>query len=430
MAIQKTTTAGLAGLRRGLAIALLASGYVVAGLGTARADSLHGTVADRLAAAAAGLEVEWLVQVPFDASRAAVEHVVIGPDLVVVQTGDGNVVAIQGGAARSDAPLPGTILWKHPLDGDARPFQPAAIGESLVAVAHGSGIHAFDKATGQALWSRRFPHLADTGAAVSDGWVFTPFGEHKLMRLPTSPFRQPPAVGDAAPADADKKQAAKPARKKSRPRAQKIESLDPLALEASGMVAFQPQPFQQGVLWCTTEGKIVVLDPTGDGWRRNEFLLDRPLAGRPLLHDGAIFVATAEGDLARIESRTDAAGLLRPAWHVFLDAEPSGGLFASGERLVVPLGDDGLAVYSTKTGEPVWRGPMRGRMLAVAAGRIWLVDPVGGLASYDLETGSPRDLFCLGGFTLPLVNTTDRLVLASPTGAIVSLVPAATSPRP
>ncbi|NDC53369.1 MAG: hypothetical protein EBZ74_03540 [Planctomycetia bacterium] len=396
----------------------------------ARADCPCDTPSAEFAAERAGLVREWLVQVPFDAAAASVEHVVVDRDLVVVQTGDGNVIAVRAGAPREGEPLPGTILWKHPIDGRAGPFQPAAIGDSLVAVAHGDGIHAFDRATGAELWSSRFSRLADTGPAVSAGWVYTPFGEGKLMRLPTNPFRRP-TVEPAAPAvkgqAAAKRQPGRQGRKPGGTGPQKVESLDPVVLEAAGAVSLQPERFGAGVVWCTDDGTIVVLEPSGDGWRRNDFFLDERPAGRPLVHDGAIFACTAEGDLVRIDSLEEAAGNLRAAWRVFLDAVPEPTLFASGERLVVPLGDDGLAAFSTKTGAPLWRTSFRGRVVALAAGRIWLVDRVGRLVSLDLETAEPRGRHCLGGFTFPLVNqATDRLILASPSGAVVSFA----APRP
>ncbi|MEI6241177.1 MAG: PQQ-binding-like beta-propeller repeat protein [Planctomycetia bacterium] len=422
MDVMSSSRAGLLWLR--VVGALAAVGAASFGA-TGRADCLCGTAADGLAAERAGLDLEWLVQIPFNAATSTLEHVVIDRDLVVVQTGDGNVVAVQAGGPREGKPLPGTILWKHPIDAHAGPFQPAAIGPDLVAVAHGDGIHAFDRATGQSRWSSRFPNLADGGAAISDGWVYTPFGDGKIMRLPTNPYRKPEA--DATPAaDAKKEQPAakKPAgKKKGRTAPQQVESLEPLVLEAGGIASLQPHPFQDGVLWCTDDGTLVVLDPSGDGWRRNEFFLDRLPAGRPLVHGGAIFAATVEGDLMRIDSLEEAAaGALRLAWRVFLDARPEGPLFASGERLIVPLGDEGLAVYSTKTGDLEGRTHVCGRVMAVAAGRIWLVDRVGRLVSLDLETGELRDRFCLGGFTFPVVNqATDRLILASPSGAIVSL---------
>jgi outer membrane protein assembly factor BamB len=390
--------------------------------GAVRADCLCGTAADDLTADRAGLEREWLVQIPFDASTATLAHVVIDRDLVVAQAGDGNVVAVQAGEPRAGTPVPGTILWKHPLDARTNPFQPAAIGADIVAVSHGDGIHAFDRKTGQALWSSRFGLLADAGAAVSGPWVYAPFGVGKIMRLPTNPNRQPAAGEGAAPApDAApaKKQASK---KKGRSAAPKPESLEPLSLEAGGAVSQQPQPFHGGVLWCTDDGTLVAIEPVEDGWSRNDFYLDTVPAGRPLVHDGAIFAATAEGDLVRIDTVDTTGGGLRLKWRVLLDARPEGTLFAAGEKLVVSLGDDGIAVFSTTTGEQLGRTWRHGRIVAVAAGRIWLVDRVGRLVSIDLETGEKRDQFCLGGFTFPVVNqATDRLILASPSGALVSL---------
>lgn len=389
--------------------------------GTIRADCLCGTAADDLTADRAGLEREWLVQIPFDASRATLEHVVIDGDLVVAQAGDGNVVAVQAGEPKAGAPLPGTILWKHPLDAQSSPFQPAAIGADVVAVSHGDGIHAFDRKTGQALWSSRFGLLADAGATVSGPWVYAPFGDGKIMRLPTNPHRLPEASDGTTP-EKDAAPARKQATKKGRARTPKPESLEPLSLEAGGVVSQQPQPFNGGVLWCTDDGTLVLIDRSEDDWQRNEFFLDARPAGRPLVHDGAIFAATAEGDLVRIDPLDIAGGGLRLTWRVFLEARPEGTLFAAGDKLVVSLGDDGISVFSTKTGEQLGRTWRHGRIMAVAAGRIWLVDRVGRLVSIDLGTGEKRDQFCLGGFTFPVVNqATDRLILASPSGALVSL---------
>ncbi|NBW96538.1 MAG: hypothetical protein EBR28_07350 [Planctomycetia bacterium] len=402
----------------------VALGAAILLCGGARADCLCGTAADVMEAERAGLQREWLLQVPFDASTSAIEHVVIDRDLVVVQTGDGNVIAVQAGDQKPGLPLPGTILWKHPIDGDARPFQAAAVGTDIVAVAHGDGIHAFDRVTGLAVWDRRFSHLADAGAAVSGSWVYTPFGDGKMMRLPTNPNRGPQAASEAASDDAGPKpkQAAKPARKKPKTGARRFESLEPRVLEAAGTVSLQPQPFKGGVLWCTEGGTLVVLDPSEDAWRRNEFFLDQAPAGRPLVHDDAIFAATAAGDLVRIDPIADASGSLRLTWRVLLDTRPPGTMFVSGEKLVVPLGQDGLAAYSTKTGDLLWRSAAVGRVVAVAAGRVWLVDRMERLVGLDLETAERRDLFCLGGFTVPVANqATDRLILASPAGAIVSL---------
>jgi len=416
MAVRATSRRGWAQVRAGLAIGLVCSGSLV------HADCLCGTAADVPVVERAGLEREWLVQIPFDASTATLEHVVIDRDLVVVQTGDGNVVAVRAGEPRAGVPLPGTILWKHPLDGQSGPFQPAGIGADIVAVSHGDGIHAFDSRTGQALWSSRFGLLADAGATVSGSWVYAPFGSGKIMRLPTNPYRQSAASTAAVP-EKDAASAKKPTGgKKGRSGTPAPESLEPLPLDTGGVVSQQPQGFNGGVLWCTDDGALVVIDRPEDSWQRNEFFLDVRPAGRPLVHDDAIFAATAEGDLVRIDTLDIAGGGLRLTWRVFLDTRPEGTLFVDGDRLVVSLGDDGIAVFSTKTGEQLGRTWRSGRIAAVTAGRIWLVDRVGRLVSIDLETGEIRDRLCLGGFTFPVANqATDRLILASPSGAIVSL---------
>ena len=65
-----------------------------------------------------------------------------------------------------------------------------------------------------------------------------------------------------------------------------------------------------------------------------------------------------------------------------------------------------------------------GRVVAVSGTRVWIFDRVGRLTGIDAATGERRERFCLGDFKLPVVNqATDSLILAAPSGAIVSLKP-------
>ena len=77
------------------------------------------TAVDEFAAAQSGLEREWLIQLPFDASMARVEHVVVGTGIVVAQTGDGNVHAVQAADGGESGPRAGTLLWTHSKIGRA-----------------------------------------------------------------------------------------------------------------------------------------------------------------------------------------------------------------------------------------------------------------------------------------------------------------------
>jgi outer membrane protein assembly factor BamB len=401
----------------------------------ARADCLCGTAADEFAAERAGLEREWLLQLPFDASTSRLERIDIGAGLLVAQTGDGNVHAVQTRTGRDGDPLPGTLLWTRPLPGPPGPWLPAAIGPDLVVVARGDHLHSLERATGQSRRDEDVHHLPSAGPAVSGNWIYLPDGAGRVLRLPVNPYRQPTIDGAASKstdearktAAAAKKPAAKATRKKGSEKTadkKSTESLEPVAIAAGGPLEFQVQAFNEGVLWCTNDGTLVTIALGENGWERNEFFLERPPAGRPIIHDGSIFVATAEGDLVRLDSVDTPGGGLRLTWRVFLDALPDADLFISGDNLVVSLGEDGFAVYSTKTGERLGRTWRQGRIVAVTGGRIWIFDRVGRLSSIDLATGEPGQRFCLGGFTVPIVNhTDDRLILASPNGVIVSLKP-------
>ncbi|MFM8703322.1 MAG: PQQ-binding-like beta-propeller repeat protein, partial [Planctomycetia bacterium] len=109
---------------------------------------------------------------------------------------------------------------------------------------------------------------------------------------------------------------------------------------------------------------------------------------------------------------------------VLLEAKPEADLFLSNDRVVVSLGEDGLACYSATTGEHLWSTWFPGRIVAVCSTRAWVIDRVGRLTGIDAATGERRERFCLGGFTLPVVNqANDSLILASPSGAVVSLKP-------
>jgi outer membrane protein assembly factor BamB len=150
-----------------------------------------------------------------------------------------------------------------------------------------------------------------------------------------------------------------------------------------------------------------------------------------VVRDRSIFAATTAGDLARIDlpvKKTD----LQLVWHTVLPGPAFSGPFLSGDTVVVSLGDLGIAAYSAETGVERWQTCLTGKILAVGGGRVWLIDELGKLSAFDLADGSPRERLCLGPFTLPVVNIhSDRLLLASSSGMLVSLAPRATgTPTP
>ena len=398
---------------------------------------LAGTAADEFTADAAGLRREWILQLPYVASGYSLDQVVVGDGLVVAQTSDGTVHAVQAApwdadSAAAGAPRAGSLLWSQRVGTGGGPIPRAGIGTDLVVVPHDRGITGLERSTGHLRWNEPFSEIVSGGAAVIGNWVYVPSSPGIVNRFAVTPLRQPVETTTAD----DKRGEAptgKKAAKKTKTKRQRKESLAPIAIHAGGNNHVEIAPIQlvDGVLWCTSDGLLVTLQPGEIDWRRLEFSLENPPAGSPVVRDRSIFAATTAGDLARIELPVSKKEL-RLAWHTVLPGPAFSGPFLSGDTVVVSLGDLGIAAYSAETGVERWQTCLTGKILAVGGGRVWLIDELGKLSAFDLADGSPRERLCLGPFTLPVVNIhSDRLLLASSSGILVSLVPRATgTPTP
>jgi len=413
--------------RLGLLVACIAVSIIPA---RAVAQScLAGTAADEFTADAAGLTREWILQLPAVAAGTSLKKVVVGDGLVVAQTSDGTVHAIQAapfgdGLPPAGAPRRGALLWSRHVDTGGGPTVAAGIGADLVTVPHESGVTGLERLTGHPRWHTELGHSAAAATVIGD-WVYAPSQGGTVTRLPVNPLRQP-AITKAA--DSGKKSGQKSAKKTAKPAANRIrrkETLEPVPIYAGGdaRVELAPLPLADGVLWCTADGMLVSLQATDLEWRRQEFSLVNPPSGLPAIRDRSIFAATTAGDLARIELP---GGLkeMELTWHAVLPGPAVSGPFLSGDTVVVSLGDLGIAAYSAETGAELWHTCLTGTILGIGGGRLWLIDERGLLSGFDLADGTPRERLCLGPFTLPVVNTqSDRLLLASPAGTLVSLVP-------
>ena len=390
---------------------------------------LAGTAADEFTADAAGLRREWILQLPSVASGSSLAQVVVGDGLVVAQTSDGTVHAIQAATwgdelPSAGGPRPGSLLWSQRVDSGGAPVTRAGIGPDLVVVPHIGGVAALERSNGHARWHESLGPTATSGAAVIGNWVYVPNSAGAVKRFAVQPLRQPT---EATTKD-DKTSASKTSKKsakKSKAKRQRKESLEPIAIHAGGNddVEMAPLPLANGVLWCSSDGVLVTLQPGELDWRRLEFSLENPPAGSPVVRDRSIFASTTAGDLARIEVPTSFKDM-QLTWHTVLPGPAFSGPFLSGDTVAVSLGDLGIAAYSAETGAELWHSCLTGTILAVGGGRVWLVDELGKLSGFDLADGTPRERLCLGPFTLPVVNIrSDRLLLASPAGTIVSLAP-------
>jgi len=417
-----------------LVLAVVIAGPIPARTGLAEGcitGCLVGTAGDEFTADAVGLAREWIIQLPGVAGGTQLSQVVVGDGLTVAQTTDGMAHAIAsapfaGTAIEPAAPRPGSLLWSLRAGDAAGPALRAGIGRDAVALPHFGGVTMVERATGQFRWQESFGDLPSAGAAVIGDWVYVTTDVGKIHRFAARPLRQP-AQDDAA-AQAAPGKGKKPAKKKRK----RTENLEPVALEqgGDGRVDFAPTPLAEGLLWCTTDGLLVTLQPTELDWQRLDFDLVNPPSGPPVTRDRSVFAATTAGDLARIDLPKSLKAL-DLAWHTVLPGPAVTGPFLAGDTLVVSLGDLGLAAYAAETGAELWRSCLTGTILSVGGSRIWLIDDVGRLSAVDLADGSPRESLCLGPFKLQIVNTvSDRLILASPNGTLVCLAPRGGAGKP
>ncbi len=400
---------------RPLLVSLCVALATVVGPAAAQGQScLCGTPADELVAARSGLDREWMVQVPFDSAAWRLEHVVVGDRLVVAQSGNGTVAAIRTDT-RPGGPRRGAVAWAQQIGGTG-PIEAAGISASTVVVARGRGITAFDADTGRMTWTRSLLGIASAGALAADGKVYAPIDGGSVEQLSEAKWITVPIDGES---DGMVDGAT-------------VRS----SVESKGEVDFKPVAFGNGVLFCSARGLIVALVSDGELSKRLEFDLGGPASGAPVVHDGDVFVATRAGDLARIATSpaglTANAGVVKNAqgqevrysgWHIVLEGVPEGRPLISGDTVVISLGPWGLAAFDTANGERRWQVPRGGQPLAITDTRVWCLDDTGFLVARDLASGGRREQLCMGDFTLPVVNTvSQRLVLASPKGLVVSLV--------
>lgn len=403
---------------------------------------LAGTLADEFTADRMGLVREWIVQLPSMAPGRTIENVSFRDGLVIATTSDGAAHAIQGVTAdaipQPGTPFPGSLLWSRPVGRPGGRLERPGIGTDLVAISQDKDVYGLERSTGTTRWKETEKSLATTGAAAIGAWVYAP-NIGGMTRFAARPLQagtsQETKTTDAARSGGSSAQDAKPAAKKGKARRKREESLLPSDIDTGGAVAYQPVPFHEGVLWCTTAGLIVTRQPTESEWQRLEFSLDNPPAGPPTIRARSIFAATTNGDLAKIElpAKLTKRSQLELVWHRVLDGPADSAAFVDGDTVVVSLGEFGIAGFSATTGVRLWQTCFPGTILSVGGGRVWLLDRVGRLSSLDLGDGMRRETLCLGPFSVPVVNLQDdRLLLASPSGMLVSLAPrrAATAAPP
>lgn len=378
-----------------------------------------GSIADEFTALGAGLVREWTAHVPFGTGGWRLDHVVVHDGLVVAQTTDGGVHAVQA-SWMTGGQRPGTVLWSERVGRPGGPALPAGVGGAVVVVARDLDLFALDRRTGGVVWHEPLGTAPESAAIPAGDWVYTVVSGGGILRMPVELERRPDAVAVAAKAT--------PPRGKPQPIFQ--EPRVPKTIDAGGPVAFGPVPLADGVLWNTTDGVLVALEKGQRGWLRHEQPLGGPLAGPPAVRGRSVFVATGPSGtvwpatLARFDLEAKAEEGLRGVWRTTLPDHPDGRPFAVGDTVVVSLGAAGIAAVSATSGAPLWHSAIRGTLVCGAGDRIWCLDETGRLSGLDVATGERRAWLCTAGLSVPVISSDEGLlVLAAPGGVLMGFTP-------
>lgn len=402
-------------LRLAFLLVLLA---MAATIPLAHGECLIGTPADPFEVERAGLSREWIVQLPFDSDGYRLDRVDVDRSTIVAQSGDGKVHAVQVAVAdesRPGSPPPGSLLWSTSLGQPLAELQPVGVGSGLVVVNRDMDVVGLDARNGSVFWRRRLPAPPSTGSLPVDDWVYVPLRTRVVLRLPANPFRQPPVAesGDGSGPAAGSG-------------GRQVVDLSPVELSSRGLIEQQPAAYAGGVFWCTRDGHFAAIEPADSSWVRHDFNLQQQPGGPVLVEDQRVFTTTETGELVRCE---DTPGGLRLVWSTLLETAvlPNANrpqMLLAGNQLIVSLGEEGIAAHAADSGRRNWRSKVCGNLLAVVGDRAWCLSKQNLLVGLNLTDGTAAAFLAPGPFTVPVTNqASERLVLASPRGLLVSLGP-------
>ncbi len=381
-----------------------------------RAERLYGTAADPFETDRVGLTREWIIQLPFDSDRYRLNQVDAGRWMVVAQSQDGLVHAVRAGIGdmtETGKPSPGSLLWSTPLGLPKDSLQSAGIDRDLVTINRDANTFGIDSRTGSIFWKRKLPSPPSAGSFPVGDWVYVPLWDETMYRLPVNPYRNP--------ADSEKSESSD-SKNNSSSRA----NLNPVRIKAHGRIEQQPMQFGDGVIWCTREGRLTVMEPGEEGWERHEFFLRDNPSGPVEVQGAVAFATTKKGELVCFE---DATRGLRLTWRFLLGTSlhpnmkrPQ--LMVHNGIVLVSLGEEGIAAHNSSTGEQLWKTRLQADFLACVGSHLWCYDIQNRITAIRLSDGAEDAWLCPGPFTIPVINRfSERIILASPRGLLASLRP-------
>lgn len=422
-------------------------------------------------AAQHGLTRAWYAQVQLDRNRGRVTHVVLADGVLLVQTSQAMVHALNAET--------GQTLWVVQMGTPGYPDVPGYVHGDYVAVINGSTLFILNRHDGKLLWQKKLEGSPSAGPGLSDRQVYVPMIDGLVYTYPLKPVAKPilkiEGEEEKKPAATADKAAAKPAAAKpARPAAtgakqpgraaatetagakpesdqspkeelsaekeqQRRESLrlsqefvPGLACPSTGQVYTRPLVTLQAtgaenVAWTTSRGFLFM----GKLFENHFTSVYRLTTGGPMSTEPTYLPRDANivGDSGVIFGSSEDG-------FVYAIREVDGSLlwrFSTGEPIVersvviglhvlVPTQLEGMYCLNAENGEQVWWTSGIRRFVAASKERLYTIDAVGRMVVLNARTGARLDAFDVSTLPIRLTNDmTDRIYLTTPTGLIQCL---------
>jgi outer membrane protein assembly factor BamB len=342
-------------------------------VGEARAQ-LRGGLLGRAETAPLGLEPVWSTYVRVDAARGRLTSLQLTSGLLLAQTDQGVVQAID--------PETGRTLWVREFGRSDYETMPPSANAKFVAVTNGPMLYLFDRASGAEMWTQRLSSSPSAGTGMNDERVFVPLDTGIIEGY----LLERGGLNDSVPK----------------------------RYSGQGGAEYAPVVAGKRFNWIVAQGYVYSREDTFKDIKQFRYRLDDKISAQLTLMPPNLYAASRHGSVYCLSGENG-----NQTWRFSLGNSVSHPLLAIDGALYVisELGD--MVRLDPATGKQIWYARGVQRFVSAGANRLYLTDVYGRLTARDANGGTLVAAGVLNNFDVPCYNTeTDRLYFATSTGVV------------
>jgi len=356
---------------RGVLLLLLSAAAALLAEGS---PAQAATMVGQSEASRCGLRRAWYAQAGSLRSTGPINHVRYSDGLLLVQTSEGMLSAIDAETGRK--------LWSTQVGPRGRQSSEAAANQQNVAVVNGSHLYILDRLTGHILRQSELGDAPGAGPAVSATHAFVPLVNGTIEGYQLDG----------------------------------VSKIGPWKYKGAGRVLVSPMTTGQSMSWTTEKGFFYVAVPdAGD----IKFRLETrgAIHARPGYWTPNLFAGSTDGMVYAVDERTGKIN-----WKVSVGDPIYEPPVPVENRVFIVSETQGLTCLDSGNGKELWHVPAITQVLSVSPTRLYVTDNVQRLVVLDVTSGVRQASMPLGDATMALTNNfTDRIYLASNVGVVQCL---------